>query len=184
MYTAILSAILLGLVGWQIGIQVQVSNVDATVPPSFGLMSVNSSNAVTFLLSSASSQYVTSNNIDLNNFLVTSLSSMTATLSGKQQALMTLFVIFTSTVDADGIAPLSLTVKLPNIPQNILFGGAPLNTPIVFRVDATGLFLVGNLSMDTSTSPVQLTASIIPKVGTLSGSMLSMSVTTLTSDFF
>lgn len=171
-----LSIILVGLIGWQIGIQVQVSHVDSAVPP-LSFMKTNTSQHVYFFTTSTSPEYVSSVGINNNSFLFVCTIDKITTLSGLSKSFILVFTNLGTTFVGDGVTAASLTINLPD--QSFVVGGVPVNLPVVYA--GAGVSAVGR-AIGSLTIPSEITMTFVPPNGASTQNWSSM-ILSFTTDY-
>lgn len=178
-WTGGLAILLTSLIGWQIGIQVQVSRVD-NAAPSFALATTNTSGYFAYIDATANPLYVTSSGINLNTFLVVSLCSVEATLSGRSSITFSIYFQGDSAFVGDGIQEASLTVDALGLPSDASFiGGSKLNLPAVLVYDNRQNLVKGRVFSHALNS-TRITVSFVPTNGTLVGTTFATTLFTVT----
>jgi hypothetical protein len=179
--SVLLTVVTIAIVGWQIGIQVQVNHVDAIVPPTFDLLTTNTTRHINYFMTSASPLYISSSGIDTSDLLVVTIVNNMRTLSGKYISNVLTFVAMRITFNGDGHTTASLTV-LSDGTHGMIIGGMPCNLPMLYKQDVAPFNVTSGRMTCNPLNTNEITYSITPRIGASIGFNYLSYVISFTTD--
>lgn len=126
----VLTVIVLGLLGWQIATQVQVSRVAWLQNVTFTNMTVSTFQSIQNVSSTASSLFVASSGIDNTTgaFFITTILNGQTSYSGATIATFGIYYAFTTTFVGDDATPAYIVIDIANLHGLVLeLAPAPFN---------------------------------------------------------